>query len=57
MKTIEWTKPKLERFRKAREKAVAAKKESFAFDHHVFLCDYAKYLIEYLDLVFKKSKP
>jgi len=38
-------------FVKAYEKAVAKKQEVFNFKGHDFLVDYAKYLIEYMDIV------
>lgn len=51
-KTIVWTKPMLERLRKAYQKAVADKADTFVFDGNEFVVDYAKYLIQYLDSQF-----
>lgn len=49
-KTILWTKPMLERFRKAYQKAVADQVDTFMFDGNEFVVGYAKYLIQYLDM-------
>jgi hypothetical protein len=48
-KIINWNKPMLERFRKAYQKAVAEKVDTFMFDGNEFVVGYAKYLIQYLD--------
>ena len=54
MPTVNWTKDKLERFRKA---YVAAKDGGndaiFKFEGYEFVVGYAKYLIEYLDGRFR----
>ena len=39
----------LERFRKEFQKAMQNKADTFVFDGHEFVVDYAKYLIQYLD--------
>lgn len=46
--TITWNRPMLARFKKAYNKAVEDKVETFVFDGHEFVPAYAKYLIEYL---------
>ena len=46
---INWTRPMLERFKKAYADAVAQGLDDFIFDGNEFVTDYAKYLIEYLD--------
>lgn len=51
-KMISWTKPMLERFRKAYQKAVADNADTFMFDGNEFVVGYAKYLIQYLDNQF-----
>lgn len=50
--TIEFTKEKLERLRRAYRLAERQKVETFTFDGHELLVRYAKYLIEYLDTKF-----
>lgn len=55
MKTIQWNKPMLERFRKEYQRAVENNQEVFTFDGNEFLPDYAKYLIQYLDSQFGDS--
>lgn len=42
--------PKREAFRAAYDKAVKAKAQTFNFDDNVYLVDYAKYLLQYLDV-------
>ena len=46
---INWTRPLLERFKKAYKEANDRNAETFVFDGHGFLVGYAKYLIEFLD--------
>lgn len=49
---IPWTPEKLARFKEAFHKADAAKKEergSFEFEGGLFVIEYARYLIEFLD--------
>lgn len=46
MKTITWTPEILRHFKSAYH---ACKGDTFWFDKHEFVKDYAKYLIEYLD--------
>lgn len=48
---INWTRPMLERFKKAYSAALekGGKDSTFVFDGHEFLVSYAKYLIEYLE--------
>lgn len=46
---IEWTRPKLERLKKAYRSAVDDKLKIFEFEGHEFIPGYAKYLIEYLE--------
>lgn len=48
---VEFTPEKLERLKKA---YAACQSDSFHFDGCEYLKSYAKYLIEYLDLEFKK---
>ena len=43
---ITWTRPMLERFKKALAKANG---KNFTFDGHEFVSGYAKYLIDYLE--------
>jgi hypothetical protein len=43
-----------DRFRKAYESAVKANKDSFTFDGNEFVTNYAKYLLEYLDMQMGK---
>jgi len=50
---VAWTKPMLERFRKAYTKAVADKQDEFTFEGNKFVSGYAEYLIEYLDMMFR----
>jgi hypothetical protein len=54
---INWDRPKLERFKKAYEKAIvdgARPNDTFVFDGNEFVVQYAKYLIEYLEGVLPK---
>jgi len=49
---ISWTRPMLERLKKAHTQALAAgktKDDTFMFDNHEFVIIYAAYLIEYLE--------
>jgi hypothetical protein len=50
---IQWSKPKLDRFKVEYQKAVDNKKESFVFEGNEFVTGYAKYLIEYLNATLK----
>lgn len=52
MKSINWTREMLARFKKRYQQAVDKSEEQFNFDGNDFVTDYAKYLIEYLDEVF-----
>jgi hypothetical protein len=56
MATINWTRPKLEKFKKARASAVARGSESFLFEGQEVLCSYARYLIEYLESVLEPDR-
>lgn len=47
---IAWTRPMLQRFKKAYQ---ACQGDRFMFDGHEFVKGYAKYLIEYLEMQFK----
>jgi hypothetical protein len=49
MTSINWTRPMLERFKKAYEKARSAEQDTFEFDGNQFVVNYAKYLIQHLD--------
>lgn len=49
MPTVEWNRPKLERFKQAYKHAVANGLGMFHFDGNDFVTGYAKYLIEYLE--------
>lgn len=51
---INWDRPMLERFKKAYDAARKAGDTQFEFDGNVFVTDYAKYLIEYLEGVLPK---
>jgi late competence protein required for DNA uptake (superfamily II DNA/RNA helicase) len=50
-KIINWTPAMLARFKKAYDKAVTEKVDTFMFDGNEFVVGYAKYLIQYLDSV------
>lgn len=50
-KTIQWTEPMRDRFRKAYNQAVKDGKGAFSFDGNDFHTGYAKYLLEHLDNV------
>ncbi len=54
MPTIEWDAAKRERLRKAYNEAKAAKAKEFMFDGHAFVTDYAKSLLEWLDMKIKE---
>ena len=56
MTDINWTRPKLEKFKKARASAVARGSESFLFEGQEVLCSYARYLIEYLESVLEPDR-
>ena len=48
-KSINWTRPMLDRFRRAYLKATADHAETFMFEDSEFLVAYARYLIQYLE--------
>lgn len=52
-KMINFDKQKYEALRKAYDKAVADKKESFMFEGNEWVTTYAKYALEYLEPKFK----
>jgi hypothetical protein len=54
---VEFDQPKLKLFKAAYAKAVEAKQDSFWFEGHEFLTSYAKYVIEYLEGLFKGKTP
>lgn len=45
-----WDRPKLERLKEARSKAIEAGHSTFDFEGQQVLVSYAKYLIEYLEM-------
>jgi hypothetical protein len=47
--TVTWTKQKLVQFRPRYTAARVAGKQSFVFEDHEYVTDYAMYLIEYLE--------
>lgn len=47
--SIAWTLPMLERFKKAHEAAKSRNAQTFLFDGHGFLVNYAAYLINCLE--------
>lgn len=49
-KTIKWDIPMRERMRKAYERAAAEGMDSFIFEGNHFVTNYAKYLLEFLDM-------
>ena len=53
---INFTPAKVKALRKAHEEAVKAGKDQFVFEDRDFVTDYAKYLLEYLDTIFKEVK-
>ena len=53
MKTINFTKEKLNKFKREHSKAREKGKEVFIFDGNEYLLNYATYLIEYLEDKFK----
>lgn len=55
MNKINWTYPMLLRLQKAYVQARADKVDTFKFEGHEYLVEYAKYLIEYLNHQLKKS--
>lgn len=50
---IDWTRPMLERFKKAYKEANDRNADTFVFDGRGFLIGYATYLIEFLEGEFK----
>lgn len=50
---IVWTVAKLDELKARYEQALNSQSETFVYDEHTFMASYAKYLIEYLDGVFK----
>jgi hypothetical protein len=52
-----WTPEKLSAFKNVYKRAQDNKLDMFAFDGHVFVRAYAKYLIEYLDGEFSGEDP
>lgn len=53
MTPITWTKPMLLRFKESYGQAVGERREDFTFDGHLFVTNYARYLIQYLEGKFK----
>lgn len=53
MGTVGFDRDKLERLRAARDAALLERKDVFVFEGELYLVEYAKYLIEYLDNYFK----
>ena len=51
-----WTRPLLEQLKKDLAAAVKTKAEVFTFEGHALLPAYARYLVEYLESVLKKSE-
>jgi hypothetical protein len=55
--TMVWTRPKLNKLRRAYNRALKDSKGDmnavFEFDHHDFVIGYCKYLIEFLDQTLK----
>ena len=50
MRTVSWTRPMLERFKKAYEKSTKTEgADVFMFEGNEFVEGFAKYLIEHLD--------
>jgi hypothetical protein len=54
MNTITWTPEMLKRFKDAYERAINGGNDSFMFDGNEFVTPYAGYLIEYLEIEFKR---
>ena len=54
-KLIEFTKPKFEALKKAYQTAIDNNKESFEFENDLYLTEYSKYVIEYLEPNFTNS--
>jgi len=52
---IEWTPQKLTQLKRAQKAAEANKLEGFKIWGEYFDTTYAKYLVEYMDIVFKKK--
>jgi hypothetical protein len=50
---VNFDREKLERLRTARDAALIEGKDVFVFEGELYLVEYAKYLIEYLDGYFK----
>ena len=48
-RSINWTRPMMDRFRRAYLKATADRVETFVFEDNEFLVAYARYLIQYLE--------
>jgi len=51
--SIDWTEPMFRRLKTRYDKAVMDGEKEFTFDGDVFVTDYAKWLIEYLETKFK----
>lgn len=49
-KTLDFDIPTRERLREAYTQAVKRNADSFTFEGNVFVTDYAKYLLEFLDI-------
>lgn len=50
---INFDQAKVKRLKKRYDKAVLDKEESFIFEDNEYLTTYAKYMLEYLDTLFK----
>lgn len=56
MKQVNFTPEKRDRLKHAMEGAVKRCDDKFTFDGDVYLVSYAKYVLEYLDNVFKMKE-
>jgi len=55
MTIVNFNREKLGQFKKIYLAAVEDKKETFIFDGEEYLTGYAKYVVEYLEMKFKKK--
>jgi hypothetical protein len=52
---IKFDRPKLVRFKRAYKAAIIKEEETFVFEEHEFLVDYARYLIEWMEIQLRRN--
>lgn len=55
MNNVTFTYPKAIRLKRAYQQALEHNRPQFTFEGHDYLCDYVRYLLEYLEAEFGKT--